>query len=82
MRVQDLTDASGRKAAADLLHVLLRAPQTFEGGATADGFCNALAELTVKVPTGTAPVGLTLGMSLSSESIVAQPDEHGVGSAL
>ena len=47
--LQDLTDTSGRKSAADLLDLLLRVPQTFASGSVADRFCRALAELAVKV---------------------------------
>ena len=46
---QDLTDAAGRKAAADLLDVLLRAPETFHCGASDDRLMAALAELAKKV---------------------------------
>ena len=46
---QDLTDAAGRKAAADLLDVLLRAPETFRCGASDDRLNTALAELAKKV---------------------------------
>ena len=46
---QDLTDAAGRKAAADLLDVLLRAPETLCCGASDDRLMVALAELAKKV---------------------------------
>jgi len=49
MRPQDLTDAAGRKAAADLLDVLLRAPETFCCAASNDRLMAALAELAKKV---------------------------------
>ena len=49
---QDLTDAAGRKAAADLLDVLLRAPETFRHGASDDRLIAALAELAKKVLSG------------------------------
>ena len=50
--MQDLTDASGRKAAADILAALLRSPDTFGSGAVGGGdarWGEALAELTAKV---------------------------------
>lgn len=49
---QDLTDASGRGAAADILATLLRAPETFCGASAGGGdvrWQEALAELTGKV---------------------------------
>ena len=50
--MQDLTDASGRKAAADILAALLRSPETFGCGTSGGSdmrWGEALAELTAKV---------------------------------